>query len=80
MTGLKNIFISQGGITSEWGGNFGKFINRGSHWGVSHRSTWAGLLVVAKRFYLKKFKEAYTRKGRKNKEEMEGVYNGMLLI
>ena len=80
MTGLKNIFISQGGITSEWGGNFGKFINRGSHRGVSHRSTWAGLLVVAKRFYLKKFKEAYTRKRRKYNKEMEVVYDCMLMI
>ena len=32
------------------------------------------MLNIVKSFYLKKFKEAYTHKGRKSKEEMERVH------
>ena len=32
------------------------------------------ILVVEKRFHIQKFKEAYTHKERKKKEDMEGVH------
>ena len=40
--GRKHLFIDQGGIIWNRGGNFSKFINRGSHRGTSHRGPWTG--------------------------------------
>ena len=41
--GLKTyLFIDWGGIIWDRGGNFSKFIDRGSHRGASHRRTCTG--------------------------------------
>ena len=43
MTGIENLlFIDRGGIIWDRGGNFSKFIDRGtSHWG-----TWTGFIMA----------------------------------
>ena len=45
MTGVENLlFIDRRGIIWDWGGNFSKCIDRGSHQGASHRGTWKGVI------------------------------------
>ena len=40
--GGKHLFIGWEDIIWDWGDNFSKFIDRGSHRGTSHRGTWTG--------------------------------------
>ena len=43
MTRVENFFsfFGRGSLIWNRGGNLSKFIGRGSHWGTSHRDTWA---------------------------------------
>ena len=43
-------FIGQGGITWDWGGNFRKFIDRGSHHDTSHWGNWTGCMTGCTKF------------------------------
>ena len=55
MTGVENLFIYWPGRHNlDQGGNFSKFIGRGSHRGESHRVTWAGCVIEQKEALLNK--------------------------